>query len=438
VNHPGPRSLGAAALACTLSAWFAPAAAAGDWTLEPFRLRNKQADFELKMVGYTQLDFRAFPDWKVEQSVFRSDGFDVRRVRVGVEGKWKKLSWDFTYELAGPVEDALEELEEPEQAELKNLYAEYEFHKAFSLRVGATKPPVSPEFLTSASRTDFVERSMLSNAMAPDRDWGVMALGTVKKRVDYMVGVFKGDGRSSDNRGETMGAARVVVETIKDLGIGGSFSQGDVEPEPDNPGTDPSPKGFLGRSPSGWRWYERKFVKGRRTRWGVDAQYFRGPLGFKAEYLQGREQRKQQGSVFQDLPDEVGKGWSVTASWVVTGGKKERSLKPKHPITKGGLGLVELAARYESLRFDDDGPGNTFEGAGNRSGNLRPAQDSIIWGGVSWLPSEWMRVYGNVLFEKYLDPLLAPEPPGAHFVDGTPKGRGTYVTVLARIQFMFP
>jgi phosphate-selective porin len=357
---------------------------------------------------------------------------------VGVEGKWKKLSWDFTYELAGPVEDALEELEEPEQAELKNLYAEYEFHKAFSLRVGATKPPVSPEFLTSASRTDFVERSMLSNAMAPDRDWGVMALGTVKKRVDYMVGVFKGDGRSSDNRGETMGAARVVVETIKDLGIGGSFSQGDVEPEPDNPGTDPSPKGFLGRSPSGWRWYERKFVKGRRTRWGVDAQYFRGPLGFKAEYLQGREQRKQQGSVFQDLPDEVGKGWSVTASWVVTGGKKERSLKPKHPITKGGLGLVELAARYESLRFDDDGPGNTFEGAGNRSGNLRPAQDSIIWGGVSWLPSEWMRVYGNVLFEKYLDPLLAPEPPGAHFVDGTPKGRGTYVTVLARIQFMFP
>jgi phosphate-selective porin len=440
VTHPGRRRLAAAALACAVAALLAPRSFAGDWKLEPFRLRNKQADFELKMVGYGQLDFRSFPGWQVEESLFRNDRFDIRRVRVGVEGKWKKLSWDFTYELVGPIQDLVRNLDPTRQeaAELKNLYAEYEFTNAFALRVGHTKPPVSPEFLTSASRTDFVERSMLSNALAPDRDWGVMALGKVAKRLDYSVGVFVGDGNFSDNRSEAMVAARLVLEAAKGLDVGGSFAHSKMEPEPDTGDLDPSPKGFLGRSPTFWRFYERKFVEGRRLRWGADAQYFRGPVGLKGEFLQGREQRKRQGSVFQDLPDEVGSGWSATASWVLTGEKKERSLKPKRPLTKGGPGLIELVARYESLRFDDTGPSGGFEGAGNRASNLRPAQDRIMWAGLSWWPSEWMRLQANATFERYLDALLAPEPPGARFVTGTPKGRGTYTSLFARVQFMFP
>jgi phosphate-selective porin len=437
VTHRERRCLSAAALACALAA-VAPQTAAGDWKLEPFRLRSKQADFEIKLVGYGQLDFRAFPGWQVEETTQRNDTFDIRRLRLGVEGNWKRLSWDFTYELVGPVQDLVNDTLDPDGAELKNLYAEYEFSNAFSLRAGHTKLPGSPEFLTSASRTDFVERSMLSNSLAPDRDWGVMALGKVGKRVDYMAGVFAGDGSRIDNAAGTTVAARVVVETVKGLDLAGSFSHAEVSAESDVEGTDPDPLGFLGRSPTAWRWYERKFVNGRRLRWGLDAQYLRGPLGFKGEFLQGREQRKEQGSVFQDLPEEVGNGWSVTASWVLTGEKKERSLKPRKPITKGGWGLVELAARYESLRFDDTGPDSGFEGAGNRASNLRPAQNSIIWAGVSWLPAEWLRVYANATFERYLDPLLAPEPPGARFVDDTPKGRGTYTTLFARVQFLFP
>jgi len=440
VTHLGRRRLAAAALACGVAALLAPRSFADDWKLEPFRLRNKKADFELKLAGYTQLDFRSFPGWQVEEKTHRNDRFDIRRLRLGLDGQWKKLSWDFIYELAGPTQDLVRNLDPgtSEAAQLKNLYVEYEFSKRFALRVGHTKPPVSHEFLTSASRTDFVERSLLSNALAPDRDWGVLAMGKLAKRLDYSVGVFRGDGSRSDNRAGTTVAARLVLETVKGLDVGGSFSHGEVEAEPDTGDLDPSPKGFLGRSPSFWRFYERKFVEGRRLRWGADSQYFRGPVGLKGEFLQGREQRKRQGSVFQDLAEEVGSGWSATASWVVTGEKKDRSLKPKRPLTKGGPGLIELIARYESLRFDDTGPSTGFEGAGNRANNLRPAQDRIMWAGLSWWPSEWMRFQANATFERYLDALLAPEPPGARFVTGTPKGRGTYTSLFARVQFMFP
>jgi phosphate-selective porin OprO/OprP len=424
------------ALVCAI----APAApAAGDWKLEPFRLRNKKADFEVKLAGYVQWDFRSFPGWQVEEPTQRADGFDTRRLRLGVDLKWKKFSFEYVHELAGPFQDLTQDGEPPyDGAELKNLYGEYEFAKEFSFRVGHFKPPVSPEFLTSASRTEFQERSLLSNALAPDREWGAMAFGRIKKRLDYSIGVFAGDGSYSDGRAETTFATRLVFEAVKGLDLGGSFSIGDVVAEPDGPGTDPSPKGFRGLSPTGWRFYERKFVDGRRLRWGVDGQYLRGPFGFKAELLQGREQRQGQGSTFGDLPEEVGTGWSLTASWIATGEKKERSLKPKRPVTKGGPGLLELAARYESLHFDDAGPDTGFEGAGNRASNLRPARDRAVWFGVSWWPAEFMRVQGNALVEHYLDPLLAPEPPGARFVTDEPKGSGPYFTLLARIQFMFP
>ena len=425
------------ALACALAVSLAPAAIAGDWKVEPFAIKNKQAGFEAKLTGYVQSDFRSFR-WDVEDPAFRNDTADIRRIRTGVQGKWKDLSFEFDLDWTGRARDLTNDNEPPyAPAEVKDALVEYEFAKAFSLRAGAFKVPVGYEFLTSAGKTDFAERSLLANALTPDRDFGVMALGELGKKLRYQLGVFAGDGRTSHTRAETTAAARILWNPWKPLDVAGSFSLGDVKADPDGPGTNPEPKGVRGESPSGWRFYERKFVDGQRLRWGVDSQYTRGGFQLKGEFLQAREQRKRQGSTFQDLPDEVGSGWAFAASWIVTGEKKERTLKPKRPITKGGPGLVELAARYESLRFNDSDDAG-FEGAGNRARNLRPAQDRILWGAVSWFPTGWMRVSGNVYMERYLDPLLAPEPPGARFLSGTPRERGNYVTLVARVQFLFP
>jgi len=425
------------AFACALALSLAPAASAGDWKLERFGIKNKKADFEAKLTGYVQFDQRGF-DWQVEDPTFRNDDRDIRRARTGIEVAWKKLALDYDLDWTGSARRwADDDAATGENGETKNAYAQYNFSKKFSLRAGNTKVPVSYEFLTSAGKTDLVERALLDLALAPDRDWGVMALGELKK-LSYMAGVFKGDGRVNFNRAKTTVAARLVTSPWKPLDVAASFSLGEVDAAPDHPGTDPNPKGVRGESPSGWRFYDRKFVDGRRLRWGLDSQYTRGGFQLKGELLQMREERKRQGSTFQDLPSEVGTGWSATASYILTGEKKQRTLKPNRPLLKGGPGLIELAVKYEGLRFDDAEGNSGFEGAGNRARNLRPAQDRVLWGGVSWFPGSWVRLTANGYMERYLDPLLAPEPPGARFVSGRPKERGNYFTFVARIQFIIP
>ena len=54
--------------------------------------------------------------------------------------------------------------------------------------------------------------------------------------------------------------------------------------------------------------------------------------------------------------------------------------------------------------------------------------DRVFTGGLSWWPVYWVRFMGNVVVERYLDPLLAPEP----------GKRGNYVTLLARAQVALP
>jgi phosphate-selective porin len=159
------------------------------------------------------------------------------------------------------------------------------------------------------------------------------------------------------------------------------------------------------------------------VRFGAEAVYRRGPFGLAAEWLRAREERLAQGSVLDDLPAQVATGWYAGATWLLTGEKKDNSIRPKRPFPRGP-GAVEIGARLERFRFDDDGPDAGFEGAGNRARNIRPASDRIVTGGLSWWPVSWLRLMGNVLVERFEDPLLAPEP----------GRRGSYVTFLARTQ----
>ena len=69
-----------------------------------------------------------------------------------------------------------------------------------------------------------------------------------------------------------------------------------------------------------------------------------------------------------------------------------------------------------------------FESAGSRAANVRPAGLRAFTGGLSWWPSPFLRLMGNVVLERYDDALRAPEP-----------GKdGNYVSVLARVQVHLP
>jgi phosphate-selective porin len=187
-----------------------------------------------------------------------------------------------------------------------------------------------------------------------------------------------------------------------------------------------SPKGFSGWTESGFRFFPPAFVDGRRVRWGADARIQTGPAALWGEFLEGRERRRGQGPNFEDLPELRGDGWSVNATWLVTGEKKTRTIRPDRPLF-GGPGAVEVALRYQELWFDDVSD-EGFESAGNRAANVRPAGLRAFTGGLSWWPSSFLRVMGNVLVERFDDALRAPEPGKA----------GNYVSVLGRVQVHLP
>jgi phosphate-selective porin len=182
-----------------------------------------------------------------------------------------------------------------------------------------------------------------------------------------------------------------------------------------------------GQADSSFEFFQRKFVDGRRQWIGGDFAFLRGPVGVKGEYLQQTEQRMGQGPTFEDLPAVKGWGWAASVTWLVTGEKKRRSVKPEHPVFHGP-GAIELGVRYDEVRYDDEGPDTGFAGVGDRSRNLRLAGDRAFTGGISWWLRAWMRLEGNVVVERFEDPLLAPEP-----------GRQTnYVSLIARLQLELP
>lgn len=410
-----------AAAAVLLLAVAAPGTADEDekqgWRFEDgLGFESKKHDFKFTLTGYVQGDFRSFRGWDAgddETGLLRADDRELRRLRTGFEAEWKKLSLELDVD---PRTD---------EDHLKDAYAEYAFKKAFHLRAGHFKLPISLEFLTSAAKTDFVERTLLATHIGPARDWGVMALGEPHERVAYQLGVFAGDGRTAAERAETTVVGRVVVGVLEHLDLGASYAQGDVEQDADL--SDPRPKGFLGESPTGYEFYQRHHVHGTRRRFGADALYRRGPVALRGEWLRGTEERRDQGAIFDDLPDQVATGWSASVTWLVTGEKKRGTVEPERPLFHGP-GAVEVGLRYEALDFDDDGPDEGFEGVGNRARNIRPAGDRIFTGGVSWWPRKYLRLMGNVVVERYRDPLLAPEPPR----------KGNYVTLLGRLQFQLP
>jgi phosphate-selective porin len=440
-------------------ALLAAAASAGDWKVLPKELSivNTKAQFHFDLKGYFQWDVRDYTNWEVRDNdpTLRFETSDFpRRFRLGFEGEWHKLGYELDFDLRrtpAPTTNVrtLAAAEPPEH--LKNAFLEYKFSKALRLRAGNMKLPISPELLTSEGKVDFIERNMVATRLGPDRDWGAMLYGEFHKRFAYQVGVFAGDGRTNLDReltleGEvvlrgfragTTAAARLVVTPAKGLDVGASFTQGNVKAEPDSAHDfDPKPLGFDGKGPSGYKFSDRHFVNGHRRRVGLDASFIRHSWSLKAEGLEGREQRLGQGSacsqvgaalVCDDMPDVYGRGWAVSGTWLVTGDKKTKSIKPRRPLGKGP-GAIEIGVRYEGLRFDDSGPDTGFAGFGARARNVRPSGDKVITGGLSWWPFEFFRAVGNVVVERYDDKLRAPDPTRS----------GNYVTLVGRLQLLIP
>src|SRR3970282_512928 len=105
-----------------------------------------------------------------------------------------------------------------------------------------------------------------------------------------------------------------------------------------------------------------------------------------SEFMHARAQRENQSIREADLPALIARGWYLTATWAITGEKKADGIEPRRPLFAGGVGAIELAGRYEQLRFNSSE--HTATPSRNpRASNILGNSDRIWTVGVNWHPN---------------------------------------------------
>jgi phosphate-selective porin OprO/OprP len=380
-----------------------------------FRWRNRPS----LQFGDLRLDLRAKigHDWREFDPEIDADSTRWRHRRGGING-----------EIGGHIEFQIER-DFHSDGEWRDVFVSWTTFRQASITGGRFKVPFGREQLVSSSDVDFAERALVSNTIPPARDRGVMIAGRFLQRgVTYEFGVFEDDG---DN-GVLQEPQFAVSGDIE--GIGPSFA-GRITGTPlraVSPAFDTLRVGFsVGASklPEGLNslrgesyygtvdFFEPVYVKGRRTRMGVDAIYAPGPFSITAEWIQAWEQRKNQGLGDMDLSDLISSGWYTAATWFLTGEDKEEYATPRRPLFEGGIGAIELAVRYETLGFesaDKSGPAFSNPRAEHILGNT----DRIWTFGLNWFANRWVRTVVNAIREEFDDPARSPIPGTATFWSG--------------------
>jgi len=184
----------------------------------------KSGDNSLTLGAWGQ--FRATIDDKDEydadtagSGIGQADGtsvaFSVHKVRPYVQGTVYKpwMKYKFEFEIGPLKTDATNNVN---NARVTDAYVEFAKFPAAILRIGQYKVPFGLQELTSDTRQEFVDRSIVNSKFTPSRDIGLMLYGNAwDKKFGYQVGLFNGSGQNNPQEDQKeMYAARVWIDPL--------------------------------------------------------------------------------------------------------------------------------------------------------------------------------------------------------------------------------
>lgn len=416
------------------------------WNDRPSIVFGEDVTIDIK--GRVQLDGRWF-DPKIEQ-----DAFDVRTIRLGLKGD---LTKHFDWEIEREIEELFDEGVTEDQIEIgqveptwrfgewKDVFLNWSTFDAIRVKAGRFKMPFGLEQTTSVSDLDFAYRALGSVKIAPGRDTGVMVYGELlDNSLIYEAGVFDDDGDNGELEAERFAlegedlenigpsfAARVVGEIFRRLPVHDRLKGAEVGIAYTRSYVPEGLNSLQGEDLWGFNFFDRVYVKGHRQRLGLQWDWSPGPTGFKAEWMQSREQRLGQSNRNEDLSDFIGTAWYTSATWIVTGEDKDSDVTPNQPLFQGGLGLFEIGARYDRLSFTSaNAAGAAFRNP--RSDVLLPNTVSTFTFGGNWLVNRWAKVVANAFRQSYDDVERAPRVVGSETFGPT-----VFWSGLVRLQIAF-
>ena len=349
--------------------------------------------------------------------------WELHRNRFGVQGTlFKHIDFEIEHEFTE------QELTEKDiaagitpKSRWKDVNVNVSYFKNAQVQAGKFKIPFGLDALTGVTHNDFVYRSAGANYLAPARDIGAMVHGRFfKKSLSYWTGMFVHDGDNAKSKkiqgGDQTFAARVSGKPLRranpvfeSLEIGSALAITHV--------TDDSfrPNGLRGRTVvTQDNFASPVYVKGQRTRWEADADWTLRSGSLRAEYTRVTDERRNQSFTDSDLPLARYQSWYFQGTWLLTGEAKTRPVKPALDFPGGGVGAVELAARYERIWFDSIG--GTDEPSSNpRAENILQTGERALTLGVNWTLNRFMKLQFNAIKEHLDDPDRSPVPNGAAF-----------------------
>jgi len=104
-------------------------------------------------------------------------GFFVDQARLSLEAEWKDLSLDVSADLADAIRPKTSSAAFNKPPYLRNAYLNYRAHKAFRIRAGRFKRPMSGLEMTSSGKLPFRGRGLTNELIVEDGQWGDRAIG---------------------------------------------------------------------------------------------------------------------------------------------------------------------------------------------------------------------------------------------------------------------
>ncbi|MEK7466999.1 MAG: porin [Planctomycetota bacterium] len=357
---------------------------------EGFKFKSKDGNFSGHIGGRVIWHARLFSNMNERQKV---DTFAFRQVKLEMSGKlWKDFAFKVQLNTTGS------------SVALDDGIVGFERFYFAKLHIGQFKAPMSLEELTTTRFIDLPERSVL-NRLVPAREVGLMLFGEpFEKIVGYQIMLANGNGRNGpDENSDKDIIARAYLrpfatmesDFIKNLhiAVSGSAGRRDVAAGvlPYTFSDPMTATTFANRGSAGASF---KFDE-NRYRLQAELAWLFGPASFKAEWLRTSDR-------FTDL--NAGDhnrtnihSYYVSASVLLTGEMKTWDrIRPNKPLFGGGVGAIEIAARFSKLWFDRD----IFDdGVLNRDTSAKEVYEYAI--GVNWYPNMHTRVSVAYVHEQY-------------------------------------
>jgi len=323
-------------------------------TRDGLNIRSADNAFTFRLRGYVQSDARFFG--AAGPVAPGSSTFLLRRVRPIFEATAYKY---FGLRLMPDFGNG--------QTVLYDAYVEAKPTAALNLRVGKFKPPIGLERLQSATDVRFIERG-LPTSLVPNRDVGVQLFGDLAaSRIQYQVGAFDGAPDAAISDGDVSTGKDVVgrvflrpfatIASAPDVGLGVAGSSGTEQgtlTATSLPSYKTTGQLSLFRYRADGTAPNTVIAQGRRTRVSPQGYLYAGPVGVLAEYVRSTQHVKRATSLAALSTD----AWQVSGSWLLTGEHESYTgVAPNHPLdggSTGGLGALELVARYGVLTTDAD------------------------------------------------------------------------------------